>query len=223
MQELLERMARLEAAAQAAERRRRYWQAATVVLVLLALPLLLARGGGAQGGKPALEARIAADTALQNNLTAEATTRTAADTALQGQITPLAEKRVHVSVLNNDIFITGANLHLLNGEGGTETTNGLGNLIIGYNENILGYPRTGSHNLVVGEHHGWESFGGLVAGQVNRITGPFASVSGGFRNTASGLYASVNGGTYITQSSDVGWSAGGNFNPVGGIGAYHSP
>ena len=43
-------------------------------------------------------------------------------------------------------------------------TNGLGNLIVGYNE--LGTPgednRTGSHNLVVGHGNSYSSFGGWV-------------------------------------------------------------
>ena len=34
----------------------------------------------------------------------------------------------------NEVVITGANLRIVNGLGDTETTNGLGNLIVGYNE-----------------------------------------------------------------------------------------
>jgi hypothetical protein len=59
-----------------------------------------------------------------------------------------------------NIYITGANLHILSGAGSTNTTNNgaareLGNLIIGYNEIVPGttlppMARTGTHNLVVG-------------------------------------------------------------------------
>jgi hypothetical protein len=34
----------------------------------------------------------------------------------------------------NEVVITGANLRIVNGLGSTDTTNGLGNLIVGYNE-----------------------------------------------------------------------------------------
>ena len=57
----------------------------------------------------------------------------------------------------NEVVITGANLRIVNGLGKTETTNGLGNLIVGYNERRQESPdcrrvlitctdtRTGSH------------------------------------------------------------------------------
>jgi hypothetical protein len=64
----------------------------------------------------------------------------------------------------NEVVITGANLRIVNGLGTTDCTderilpipdchsNGLGNLIVGYNELRLegGDNRTGSHNVVVG-------------------------------------------------------------------------
>src|SRR5215510_10663472 len=59
----------------------------------------------------------------------------------------------------NEVVISGANLRIVNGLGSTETTNGLGNLIVGYNEPRGFEPdrRTGSHNVVVGH---WFSFMG---------------------------------------------------------------
>lgn len=47
------------------------------------------------------------------------------------------------------------NLQVINGEGATaDTANGLGNLIVGYNEDTdVPSDRSGSHNLVVGEDH----------------------------------------------------------------------
>ena len=65
----------------------------------------------------------------------------------------------------NEVVITGANLRIVNGLGSTETTNGLGNLIVGYNElrNTQADPtlppnvRTGSHNVVVGEELNFSS------------------------------------------------------------------
>jgi hypothetical protein len=113
-------------------------------------------------------------------------------------------------------IIEGVNLHVRSGSE-TEATNefcvsstpgypnceiltGLGNLIIGYNEQVgVGPPRpreirTGSHNLVVGPFHSYSSYGGFVAGDGNKITGAFASVAGGEHNEASGPNASVSGG-----------------------------
>src|SRR5262245_20744675 len=50
------------------------------------------------------------------------------------------------------IRITGVNVQVVNGLGATETTNGVGNLVIGYNEpgNALGDSRVGSHNVCIG-------------------------------------------------------------------------
>jgi hypothetical protein len=120
----------------------------------------------------------------------------------------------HVKVVTTpdglkEVLITGANLHIVNGLGSTSCTdeggneipdcpNGLGNLIVGYNE-----PRndpespdvcTGSHNVVVGQRHNFSRFGGVVVGDLNTISGGFASVSAGDGNEASGGRSSVSGG-----------------------------
>ena len=94
------------------------------------------------------------------------------------------------------IRITGVNVQVVNGMDDTETTNGAGNLIIGYNEDApeVVENRSGSHNLVVGIDHTFNSYGGFIAGFGNNITAPYASVSGGRDNSASGSYASVSGG-----------------------------
>ena len=95
---------------------------------------------------------------------------------------------------DNNIYLTGANLHIRSGSGKTDgKINGLGNLIIGYNENYK-KTRTGSHNLIIGPYHSYSSFGGLVAGYENTISGPYSSVSGGYSGTANGTVSSVSGG-----------------------------
>jgi hypothetical protein len=155
--------------------------------------------------------------------------------------------RPYFSRQGNDVTIEGANLHIVNGLGATngypadpgfidppatESTlthvNGLGNLIVGYNE--LGSPtgtddRSGSHNLVLGAFQNYSSFGALLAGAGNSVSGPFGSVSGGSSNTVSGAYASVSGGFNVKEPAGIGWAAGGLFflSPSGGPGAYHSP
>jgi len=130
----------------------------------------------------------------------------------------------------NEIFITGANLHIVNGLGSTDCEdeqfepipdcpNGLGNLIVGYNEprgagveNI----RTGSHNVVVGQQHNFSRFGGLVVGAFNAISGDFASVTGGQDNTASGVFSAISGGEFNTASFFFDVVSGGSSNTASG-------
>src|SRR5262245_53382740 len=110
----------------------------------------------------------------------------------------------------NEVVITGANLRIVNGLGSTETTNGLGNLIVGYNESTPIRPdsRSGSHNVVVGEGNNFSSFGGLVVGLGNEISGTFASVTGGTVNTASGGGSSVSWGLQRIAPGQNNWAAG---------------
>jgi len=96
---------------------------------------------------------------------------------------------------NGDAVFEGCNVHIRNGDGSTATKNGTGNLIVGYNENSQTYDRTGSHNIVVGIDHGYSSYGGLVVGLNNQITGIYSSISGGDNNEASGENSSVSGGS----------------------------
>jgi hypothetical protein len=93
------------------------------------------------------------------------------------------------------LTFSAVNLRVVDGSGGTAgPTNGLGNLIVGYNENGDGVLRTGSHNLIVGIDHEYTGYGGFVAGRRNKIRGNEASVSGGFQNVADGWRSSVSGG-----------------------------
>jgi len=94
------------------------------------------------------------------------------------------------------VRLTGANLQVVNGLGVTESLNGLGNLIVGYNElgNPAGDNHTGSHNIVGGNENNFSSSGGLVMGEGNGISAEWASVSGGSNNYASGPSSSVSGG-----------------------------
>jgi hypothetical protein len=177
----------LEAQTRAVKRRLRWWRGLACGLAVLGLlgwglPLSLAREDARDKDKDqkGLAQRVAA-----------------LETLLK-----------HFSREGNDVTLKGANLHIVNGLGqtacGTEEEpmpdcpNGLGNLIVGYNEprdpefseNI----RTGSHNVVVGAGHNFSRFGGLVVGQFNTIRGNFASVSGGLENTASSDWSAASGG-----------------------------
>jgi hypothetical protein len=95
------------------------------------------------------------------------------------------------------ILVTGANVHVRSGSGFTNdngTLTGLGNLIVGYNETPAFLSRTGSHNLVGGSLNSFSSFGGMVFGLQNTISGQYANVLGGNVNTAVGPNSTVYGG-----------------------------
>jgi hypothetical protein len=95
------------------------------------------------------------------------------------------------------VVFSGANVHIRSGVGETtDMYSGLGNLIIGYNEDTAGAlrPRTGAHNLIVGPNHSYSAYGGFVAGLDNTISGIHATVSGGSMNEAHGEASSVSGG-----------------------------
>ncbi|MCK5232418.1 MAG: hypothetical protein KAR13_19250, partial [Desulfobulbaceae bacterium] len=106
---------------------------------------------------------------------------------LEATVNQLAVLLTNVTRNGNDITFSGVNLHIVNGTGTTDgTVNSLGNLIVGYNETRgTSDDRTGSHNIVVGEKQNYSSYGGLVAGWHNTISGAYSSVSGGNYNTAS--------------------------------------
>jgi hypothetical protein len=155
---------------------------------------------------------------------------------LEAQVEELSAilQYVHVETEEIDLvagphwIIEGANVHVRSGSGGTndgcghrtpgypncEILTGLGNLIVGYNEQTPQRGqgprefRTGSHNLVVGERHTYTAFGGFVAGEANDITGEAASITGGKDNEASGRLSSVTGG-HLNIASGGGASVSG--------------
>ena len=142
--------------------------------------------------------------------------------SLQDQVTALQDLLSNVTRTGNDIHITGANLHIESGSGSTDgTVNGLGNLIIGYDEarGDSTSDKTGSHNLVIGVGNNYLSYGGLVAGNKNTISGPYTSISGGFNNSASGVTSSISGGLN-NKASNIGASvSGGEQNTASSIGS----
>lgn len=114
------------------------------------------------------------------------------------------------------IIFSGVNLHLRSGSGSTwGLVNGLGNLIIGYNEVPPGFnitDRDGSHNLVIGPRHKYPEFGGFVAGFYNRIMGRYTSILGGNNNTTSAPYAVIGGGGGNHASGIYSFVGGGDGN-----------
>ena len=128
------------------------------------------------------------------------------------------EEYLSVDDANKTVLISGANLQVVSGEGSTDApVNGTGNIIIGYDEEAFsGSDKSGSHNLVVGQGHTYSSYGGIVVGYNNSITGNYSSVSGGQYNTASGTTSSVSGGAYNTASEGASSVSGGVDNTAEG-------
>jgi hypothetical protein len=132
-----------------------------------------------------------------------------------------------IGVIGPNIIFSGANIHIVSGSGSTGNVTGLGNLIIGYDEDpqmfglavggggpLFPGDRGGSHNLVIGGGNKFISAGGLVAGELNTLAGFGASVTGGSHNIASGFVASVSGGFYNTASGT--FASGGASSVSGG-------
>jgi hypothetical protein len=185
MENLRERLEALENQVRAfahqtrtAERRLRWWRilaVSSVVLGVITLPLV---GGTAQE-------------------------QSSYERAMARRLAALEYKLQYITGGANEVVITGANLRIVNGLGDTETANGLGNLIVGYNElrggnvPLLSDRRTGSHNVVVGSQNNFSTASGFLS-----------SVSGGRQNTASGQVSSVSGGFNRTAPDTFNWAAG---------------
>jgi hypothetical protein len=175
---------------------------------------------------------------LQSRIDAQDNTIAGLNNIVAGQ----SEKLKFVTVDGTEMYITGANVNIRNGSGTTSGStapyssipNGLGNLIIGYNENGIPRcgigcppqpqrPRTGSHNLVLGTDNGYTAFGGIVVGFANSITSPYATITGGAYSTASGIASTVSGGEMnmatvegAAVSGGLGGIAGGRWASVTG-------
>ena len=191
----------------------------TVAQLAADLAALQTRVTTLEGQVSGLQSTVTAQTTQISSLQTTVGTQASQISSLQSAVSNLQQTQIDlqnklqfVTVSGTEMFITGANLNIRNGADTTAgPPNGLGNLIVGYNENFLPpatQPRTGSHNIVVGTANGYSSFGGLVAGQGNRISASYATVTGGFENTASGTHASVSGGQFKTQAADSGWTGG---------------
>jgi hypothetical protein len=151
--------------------------------------------------------------------------------ALEQQVRDLQAKLQYVTVDTSAInglkgphmIFEGVNVHIRSGAGATSSApNGLGNLVVGYNEPPAGLgarERVGSHNVIIGQQHRYLSFGGLVAGYNNTISGSNACVSAGTENKASGDYASVSGGANNSAVAKYSSVSGGERNEASALAA----
>ena len=140
-----------------------------------------------------------------------------------------------VSRQGNTILYEGVNLQVVNGLGATNgnpsapgatdensLVNGLGNIIVGYNEAPFSsnpFDKSGSHNVVIGPGHNYQSYGGLVLGVNNIISGAYSSVLAGSNNTASGIFSSVKGGSHNFSKGNYSSVSAGSNNIANGGGS----
>ena len=89
--------------------------------------------------------------------------------------------------------------------------NGKGNLIVGSKSaDVKANP--GYHNVIIGFGNKYSSYGGIVAGFENQISGNYAYVTGGWNNIASGYISSISGGYANIASSGYSSVSGGYAN-----------
>jgi hypothetical protein len=184
------------------------------------------------------------NTSLQSNVTTLTSEASGLQTALTSvQNNHALELGPYVSVDSGEenglkgphLIFRGANVHVESGSGTTVDTTGLGNLVVGYDEDSLAPSaidsnRTGSHNLVIGPQHEFTASGGVVSGYANFTSANYSSVTGGECNAAgSAPYAfactktggaadaaSVSGGLSGIASSFESSVSGGTSNTASG-------
>jgi hypothetical protein len=133
--------------------------------------------------------------------------------ALRHQVSTLRATLAGVSRVGHTLRLVGMNLQIEDGGGATGgVPNGLGNLIIGYNE--APGKQTGSHNLVLGNHQSFTGWAGIVGGVYNSLSGD-GSVVFGSHNMAAGTTTSVLGGEYNLATDLAATVTGGCTNLAG--------
>ncbi len=200
----------------------------TVVLLSLIPFSLFASGRSDSGGLPE---RVAELEAQIKEFEAQVEALTAAMQEMQEIL-----QFVHVEtgemwgVRGPHWIIEGANVHVWSGVGKTYgvvcppgspdcvSSNGLGNLVVGYNEFFHSETplRWGMHNLIVGPEHEYLGSGGFIAGRHNSIVNRGASVTGGIHNSAQSSYSSVSGGRENLASGGAASVSGGFGNVASG-------
>lgn len=204
-----------------------------------------ARAGEVNGNFTAVK------TAVDDNQ-AQITALNARIAALEAQLTNVVALNAYLSLQTVNghptVRVTAANLQVVNGEGSTDRTNGLGNVIVGYDEarpdsaaptcsravanSILSQTacsdgggvwatnhKTGSHNLILGSKNNYSSYGGAIFGTTNAVTDAYASVTGGQNNVAGGPLSSVTGGSANNAWGFYSSVTGGSQNQTTGEGA----
>jgi hypothetical protein len=188
----------------------------SVGLVIVTTIAFLAKPSAAPGGLPA---QVAALEAAVDRLETAVALQQRAIAELQGSNEGLAKKLKCVSSISTDkdVIFEGCNVHVRNGLGQTPTTNGYGNLIVGYNKNEV-WTRTGSHNLIVGDLNEYKSWGGIVSGSNNMLSAPNATILGGGENEARTTSGTILGASKAI--TDTGAVIVGGMRNYAGVGAH---
>jgi uncharacterized coiled-coil protein SlyX len=196
----------------------------------------------------ALDAALAAQASTISTLQSTVTSQAATISALESDLAAVQSSQVmaldpYLTVDESGdprgplVQLAGANLRIVNGLGSTDTINGLGNLIVGYDEfntfltislthcsdgdygdqascedagEVWSHShKSGSHYLVAGSQNNYSQFGGIVTGYRNFATNGYSTVTGGTGNIARGRSSSVSGGALNTASGTYSSVSGG--------------
>jgi Cys-rich repeat protein len=106
------------------------------------------------------------------------------------------------------IIFRGVNVHVENGQGNTMSSNGVGNLVVGYDEGTG--TKDGSHNIVIGKNHEYQCIASFVSGSNNKVYSPSSAAVGGQYNTVDGDNSATVAGNYNrTNATGAATLAGG--------------
>lgn len=130
---------------------------------------------------------------------------------LEARIKKLEALLDNVTRKGNDLVLSNLNLIINNGSGSVARTNGTGNLVVGYDD-----PGSGSHNVLVGSKNRCSSYGSIVSGSGNSVSGRNAAAIGGNGNSASGDSSTVLGGRDNSASGAYSSVMGGSENKAKG-------
>lgn len=164
--------------------------------------------------------------ALLASMTANMETLTARVDQLEQELQALADSSPDPSFGGairrdgNDLIFEGVNVAIRNGSGATDSSNGLGNLFLGYNVPKSGsdpaFFRNGSHNLIIGDEHRYRSHSSLAIGRNSLVGSPY-SVAIGSSHHAYGIGAIALGGAANTADVDRSIVIGGGGNSAFGV------
>jgi hypothetical protein len=96
------------------------------------------------------------------------------------------------------LILEGCNVHIRNGGGATNSANGQGNLIIGYDENSAATSRLGSHNVVLGEDQAYDGVAHLVIGDA---TGGLPAAPTGITSQGRDLLLNAGSSSHLLRRS----------------------
>ena len=165
-----------------------------VALVLVVLGVLLVTPAAASASTPTLKSFAKTVAALQKQVKT-LNAKVTKDESLLAAVEPYVKvtKATVNGVKGPNIILQGVNLQIRSATAESDTS-GLGNLIVGWDDEPATTQRSGSNNLVCGDYNSFASYGCFLAGFFNAVSGIGASVSGGADNLASNACASVSGG-----------------------------